>query len=194
MDFQTLHDRLPYVVGAKKHILEHSPYPGITLLFPGSHQGDTDPRGGDFVVAVTSKTLGWDRHKFTHNDIFADLEGKVAQHAIDATELINQYIAVVQGTDPEVLTYSWPPDWHGVNPVTFLRAVQCLAVAEHRRYARFEPKGGGRYLPVRFAAGIVAGKWTANDCANMQKRGRPGVEILEKAHNFDSLDFIKGEK
>jgi hypothetical protein len=67
-----------------------------------------------------------------------------------------------------------------VSPLLFLQAVQCLAVAEHRRYARFEPQWGGRYLPFRFGAGIEEGLWTAAQAIDKQKKGRPGVEMLER--------------
>jgi hypothetical protein len=58
--------------------------------------------------------------------------------------------------------------------------LQCLAVAEHRRYARYEAKMGGRFLPARFAAGIVYGHWTAEDAKLVVRKGRPGVEMLER--------------
>lgn len=192
MDFKTLHANLPYVKGGKKHILEHSPYNAVHLAFPGVHAEDTDPIGGDFVVMVDDEDLGWARHQFTHNDIFSDLQDKTEQYPTDAADLMKDYQRVVNGEDPNRLPIRfYALDWVGLNPTTFLYAVQCLAVAEHRRYAKFEPKGGGRYLPARFASGIVAGAWNKTDCANMQKRGRPGVEILEKAHSFDSKGWIK---
>lgn len=188
MDFNTLHKSLPYVVGGTKHILEYSPYNAVTLYFPGRHAKDTDPVGGDFVVTVDDKDLGWIKHQFTHNDIFADLELKVKDFPKNTQILMEKYVEVVKGADPNQIpiTTLGSKDLPGLHPVTFLYAVQCLAVAEHRRYAKFEPKGGGRYLPARFAQGIVYGAWTALDCANMQRRGRPGVEILEKAHSFDT--------
>lgn len=192
MDFKTLHANLPFVVGGKKHILEHSPYNAVTLYFPGRHALDTDPIGGDFVVTVDDEDLGWIKHQFTHNDIFGDLQKKVEFDEKETRILMDSYLAIVKGADPNALpVHFYPVDMPGLNPVTFLYAVQCLAVAEHRRYAKFEPKGGGRYLPVRFAAGIVAGVWDATDCANMQRKGRPGVEILEKAHQYDTLELIK---
>ncbi len=183
---------LPYVVGGKKHVLSYSPYNAVELMFPGVHALDTTPKGGDFVVTVDDEDLGWIKHQFTHNDIFADLEKKVKDFPVNTIRLMEFYRDVVQGKDPNKLyVSSLAEDMPGLNPITFLYAVQCLAVAEHRRYAEFESRGGGRYLPARFASGIVYGAWTAVDCANMQKRGRPGVEILEKAHNFYTKDWIK---
>jgi hypothetical protein len=193
MDFKTLHANLPYVVGGKKHILEHSPYNAVTLYFPGRHALDTDPIGGDFVVTVDDEDLGWIKHQFTHNDIFGDLQKKVDADEKATAVLMQEYLRIVKGGDPNKggPVFFYPLENFGLNPTTFIYAVQCLAVAEHRRYAKFEPKGGGRYLPARFAAGIVAGVWDATDCANMARKGRPGVEILEKAHQYDTLELIK---
>jgi hypothetical protein len=181
------------VVGGKKHILEHSPYNAVTLYFPGRHAKDTDPIGGDFVVTVDDEDLNWIKHQFTHNDIFADLELKKVMHPRATSLLMAEYCEVVNGKNPAKAENDWPVDMPGLNPVTFLYAVQCLAVAEHRRYAKYEKQGGGRFLPARFALGIVHGAWTALDCANMQRRGRPGVEILEKTHNFPTQGWIKNE-
>jgi hypothetical protein len=74
MDFLTLHEKLPYVMGKETHILTYSPYKGINLLFPGRHQKDTVPIGGDFVVEVTDKLAGWKNHQFTHDDLFEFVE------------------------------------------------------------------------------------------------------------------------
>lgn len=184
MDFATLHETLPYVVGKKEHVLEYHPYPGVTLKFPGKHQLDTDPLGGDFVVCVTDLAKGWEEHPFTHTDLFKEFEQKQSH------VFMSDYAKVVrEGRDPQSFHY-----WTGaysegfINSAIFLCALQCLAVAEHRRYAKFESKGGGRYLPARFASGIVLGAWTAADAAGLQKKGRPGVEMLEKSNGVRTLD------
>lgn len=180
---------IPYVTGGKSKILEMHPYNAITLAMPGRHAKDTDPAGGDFVVMVDDDTMSWRYHQFTHTDIFVDLETKAHHpnvHKWNAGEqFMEAYLKVIQGADPDKigLEHSSP----GVHPETLLRAVQCLAVAEHRRYAKFEPKFGGRYLPFRFAAGIVEGLWDATAATGMQRRGRPGVEILEKLHGTPVL-------
>jgi hypothetical protein len=183
MDFDTLQEALPYVVGKSLHTVEWNGYPDITLKFPGKHQADTSPPGGDFVVCVTNKSYGWDQHQFTHGDIFQEFQHRFDQYDADAQAFFIQYARVVrEGIDPGKTNYESVWDY------TLLCALQCLAVAEHRRYARFENKGGGRFLPARFASGIVLGNWTAAKAAEVQKMGRPGVEMLEKQNGVMTLD------
>lgn len=171
MKFEALNDMIPYVMGGKEKILRMSPYPGVTLAMPGRHAKDTTPKGGDFVVMVSALHKNWEFHQFTHIDIFQI----VAEHP-DPEHLMKNYLLVVQGADPTTLEGVDHYSWTGV----LLKTMQCLAVAEHRRYAKYELKFGGRFLPFRFAAGIAEGLWTAADAAEKQKKGRPGVEWLEK--------------
>lgn len=191
---------IPYVMGGKQKILTMHPYNAITLAMPGRHGKDTTPVGGDFVVMVDDDDMDWTRHQFTHTDLFQDLQSKRdVWYARDDVNLNNlfmeHYLSVVKdGFDPEKL-YTEPfDDCPGLHSQTFFYAVQCLAVAEHRRYAQHEAKFGGRYLPFRFGAGIVEGLWTATDAAEKQKRGRPGVEWLEKDHGVPLLtkELING--
>lgn len=183
MKFQELHDLIPYAKGGKEKILRMEPYPSIILGLPGRHADETSPKGGDFVVMVSDRNMGWRLHQFKHDDIFMDLEQKSTKSEDAARKLVRYYGAVVLGASPlefdgslEALITT------GINPYNFLRATQCLAVAEHRRYAKFEQKFGGRYLPLRFAAGIVEQRWTAAEAISLQRKGRPGVEMLEKAN------------
>jgi hypothetical protein len=192
MDFQTLHETIPLVRYGKEKVLEMKPYPDITLAMPGRHAEETTPKGGDFVVMVTDSKVKWKRHQFKHSDLFHDIELK----ATDIThcqlmqknaptilvKFMESYLAVITGDDPRLHVF---PDFSylaGLNPGPFMRAVQCLAVAEHRRYAQHEAKFGGRYLPFRFTAGIAEGLWTAAAGSDVQKYGRPAVERLEKEH------------
>jgi hypothetical protein len=188
-----LNQMVPNVTGGKPKILSMHPYNAITLRMPGRHAKDTDPVGGDFVVCVDDENMDWIEHQFTHTDLFMDLQDKRdfcvgnEDSALAAEDLMNDYYKVIyEGTSPD-LKAEVRTDWPGLHAQTFLYAVQCLAVAEHRRYARFEPKFGGRYLPFRFGAGIVEGLWTATDAAEKQKRGRPGVEWLEKDFGVPTL-------
>lgn len=190
MDFKALHEAIPYATGEKLHVMEMKPYPNITLSMPGRHQKETDPVGGDFVVMVDDVNKGWIKHQFTHGDLWHDLEKKKDADKDNAVLLMKDYAAVVRGADPE--TTSWDFEnglvsedlefvWdHTLLPQTFLYAVQCLAVAEHRRYWPHECQGGGRYLPARFSMGIIEGKWTARDAEQYQYRGRQGLENLIK--------------
>jgi len=190
MDFKTLHESIPYATGDKLHVMEMKPYPNITLSMPGRHQNDTDPKGGDFVVMVDDVNKGWVKHQFTHGDLWHDLEKKLWAHGPEAKELMRDYAKVVRGADPESTGWDFEnglisetlEEWwgHTLLPQTFLYAVQCLAVAEHRRYWPHECKGGGRYLPARFSMGIIEGKWSAEDAEKFQYRGRQGLENLIK--------------
>lgn len=189
MKFEKLNAMIPYVVGGKQKILTMHPYNAITLAMPGRHAKDTDPIGGDFVVMVDDDTMDWTRHQFTHSDIFMDLEAKMVERPDDTNFLMNRYAdIVVAGHDPDKISpgddchYEKSMHWQ-----TLLYAVQCLAVAEHRRYAKYEAKFGGRYLPLRFSAGIVEGLWTAANAIERQRRGRPGVEWLEKEFGTPTL-------
>jgi hypothetical protein len=194
MNFDKLNQMIPYVMGGKPKVLTMHPYNAITLAMPGRHGKDTTPVGGDFVVMVDDENKDWTKHQFTHDDIFLDLQDKFAFN--QSHQLLHNYLKVVhEGLDPEKVEVADDYPYVGVHPKTFLYAVQCLAVAEHRRYAHFEQKFGGRYLPLRFASGIVEGLWTATDAMAWQRKGRPGVERLEKefgtplttARLFDSV-------
>lgn len=177
---------IPYAVGGKAKILRMQPYNAITLALPGRHASDTTPVGGDFVVMVDDDELNWTSHQFTHTDIFNDIEYKYKEARELADVLVADYYRVILGDDPE--TIEWErSDLPGIHPKTFLYAVQCLGVAEHRRYAKFENKFGGRFLPLRFATGITEGLWAAVDAIEKQRMGRPGVEWLEKEKGIPTI-------
>ena len=188
MKFDELNRLIPYVTGGKPKVLSMHPYNAITLRMPGRHSNDTDPIGGDFVVCVDDADLDWTEHQFTHEDIFLDIQLK--QGSIDVLNLVHFYLLIVTGDDPDKMNLDGLDELPGLHVKTFLNAVQCLAVAEHRRYAKYEDRFGGRYLPFRFAAGIAEGLWDADAAIGMQKKGRPGVEMLEK---FNGLPTISKE-
>ena len=182
MNFDELNKFVPYHLIGKEKSIRYEPYPNIVLAMPGRHAYDTSPLGGDFVVMVTDPVFARAEHQFTHTDIFKDVE----QRSNTPGSLIGPYFQIIQGDDPDGIGML-DVFVSGVDRDTFLHAVQCLAVAEHRRYRQFEKQFGGRYLPFRFAAGIDEGLWTAADAASMQKKGRPGVEILEKMNGVPTL-------
>lgn len=181
MNFKKLNEMIPYVTGGKQKILSMQPYNAVTLRLPGRHAKDTTPVGGDFVVCVDDDGMNWISHQFTHTDLFLDLQKKTDAWPQAAEALMANYFKVINGADPEKMDADHYELWAGtLHPQTFLYAVQALAVAEHRRYERFENKFGGRFLPFRFGAGIVEGQWTAAIASERQRMGRPGVEWLEK--------------
>jgi hypothetical protein len=182
MNFDELNKFVPYHLVGKEKSIRYTPYPNITLAMPGRHAAETSPIGGDFVVMVTDPAFDRPEHQFTHTDLFKDVELKV-QSGISYILMDHYYSVIHHNVEPAHGWIKMP----GIKPGVFLEAVQCLAVAEHRRYKQHEKKLGGRYLPFRFAAGIGEGLWTAADAANMQKKGRPGVEILEKLHGIPNV-------
>lgn len=200
MRFDKLNEMIPHAHGGKAKILEMHPYNAITLRMPGRHAKNTKPVGGDFVVCVDDDGLDWIEHQFTHADLFGDLENKVnagpyLKH--EPFRLMENYLAVIaSGLDPDKVDSEPFENMPGIHPQTFLYAVQCLAVAEHRRYPQHEAKFGGRYLPFRAAAGIVEGQWTAVDASEKTRtRGRLGVEWLEKENGTPQLTqelFLSG--
>jgi hypothetical protein len=183
LKFDELNQMIPYAVGGKEKVLRMNPYPNITLALPGRHAKDTTPKGGDFVVMVTDPAFDIPKHQFSHEDIFKDLERRVAPQIITTI-----YYKIITGADPDdIKIWTKPTDEAHMEvepecmvPSVFFHAVQCLAVAEHRRYKQYEPKFGGRYLPFRAAAGIAEGLWSAAEASERtRKMGRPGVEWLE---------------
>lgn len=181
VDFNTLNELIPHTLGKKLHVLSMSPYNAVTLAMPGRHQTDTAVPGGDFVVMVDDSNVGWVKHQFTHDDLFNDIEQKKAESVEDTNTLMAAYAKVILGADPDSFT-DLPHFLASIHSKTFLNAVQCLAVAEHRRYGQHEARGGGRYLPARFSSGIVEGLWTAADCKAVQRRGRMGLDNLISVH------------
>lgn len=182
--FEELNNTIPYAMGGKAKALSMQPYPNITLLMPGRHAKQTTPKGGDFVVCVDDIIFGTG-HQFKHNDIFDDVEVRQVSSAIRLDDVMRAYLDVIafEADIPSFGSHGVP----AMNPETFLQAVQCLAVAEHRRYAEYEKQFGGRYLPFRFAAGIAEGLWNAEEASWLEKKGRPGVEQLERERGVPIL-------
>ena len=193
MKFNKLYEMVPYVTGGKSKILTMHPYNAITLAMPGRHASQTDPPGGDFVVMVDDDNMDWTRHQFTHANLFGDLALKAEQAPDESLSLMEFYLKIILGADPAKPDKSTEDAFFnmsawGIHPQTFCYAVQCLAVAEHRRYHQHEAKFGGRYLPFRAAAGIVEGLWTAAEAGDRTRtRGRIGIEWLEKDYGVPTL-------
>lgn len=187
MDFATVHATIPYVTEGKLHSNTLEVYKDVRVKYPGKHAKDTDPVGGDFVVEVSCDAAGWKWKQFTHTDIFKDIQEKTDfNEGWMRTTGIRQIAAVVNGSD---IPFNLPMRIPGVGWNTLLEASQCLAVAEHRRYHQYESGGGGRFLPLRFAVGIVYGHWDESDASRVQRRGIHGYRELTK--EFGSPPTVK---
>lgn len=164
------------------------PYNGVQLRMPGRHAEDCSVKGGDFVVIVDDSDINWSSHRFTHSDLFHDIALKTTADKANAELLMEHYYSVVvDGADPAKLVWERGEFTNSLHPQTFLYAVQCLAVAENRRYGQHNAKGGGKFLPLRFSAGVVAGNWSASEGSKVQKYGRPAVERLEREQGLPAL-------
>jgi hypothetical protein len=184
-----LNKDIPFVIGKELHVLGTEIYPGVSILMPGKHQNETVPLGGDAVITITDLSVGWVDRKFSHTDFFKDAEEKRIYDEAQTETLMREYLSILQMNPLQVGQYSLP----GVQPHICLAAWQVLAVTEHRRYKQWEKQWGGMYLFSRFIFGIAEGLWTAADAANLQKKGRIGVEILENEHGtpFLTKELIK---
>ncbi len=178
-----LNTDIPFVVGNELHVVGTEVYPGVKIMMPGKHQHETSPVGGDAVITITDLSVGWTEHKFSHTDFFKDIEMKAQYSQSQTEELMKEYISMLKMNPLVVGQYSLP----GVQAHLCLYSWQVLAVIEHRRYRQWEKQWGGMYLFPRFIFGIAEGLWTAADAANLQKRGRPGVEMLEKQYGVPIL-------
>lgn len=178
-----LNQDIPFVLGEHLHITGAEIYPGIKIMMPGKHQHETSPVGGDAVITVTDLSVGWVEHKFSHTDFFKDIELKREYSHEETNRFMEEYFEMLKMKPLVVGEYSLP----GVQPHLCMYSWQVLAVIEHRRYKQWEKQWGGMYLFPRFAAGIAEGLWAAADAAAMQRKGRPGVEILEKLHGTPAL-------
>src|ERR1039458_3146304 len=83
-DWAALSEKIPFIQKNsskdKLHAVEQSIAAGngwgVSIAQPGKHWDKTEPYGGDFVVKITSRAMGWSEKKFTHDDLFQDLELK----------------------------------------------------------------------------------------------------------------------
>src|SRR3989304_6910716 len=123
----------------------------VVVQQPGVHAADTQPQGGDFLVRVSSARsltaagVIWSSHPFSHEDLFPGAELKSLDDRRFMTHMFAPALATViaDGSDPDVAAPEPPHDtMPGLEVAAALVAAQCLALAEHRRYRRFGPRGG----------------------------------------------------
>lgn len=156
----------------------------VEVSQPGKHWKDTRPKGGDFVIRVSSTLAdagkGWDSHQFMHVELFEDVDEKrrvdrAWMERVFAPALVE---VIAEGSDPtKYFDAIHRPDLPGIEPEALLTTGQCLALCEHRRYADHEPIGG-RCLPARFALGIILGRWSSTMAAGVHRLGRLGLTRL----------------
>jgi hypothetical protein len=204
MDWNELDRTVPWIVpvpsGAlhtRSLVIYEAKTSLVRVALPGRHHADTYMPGGDFVVQVDSAggtTLSgasWEGRQFSHVDLFEDFERKAE---FDAAYMQSRFApalvqVVAEGEDPvriaQQLDNSALP---GLEVVTSLVASQCLALAEHRRYRRYEPRGG-RCLPARFALGIIFRTWRASSAAGVQRKGAQGLQRLRREAGRDEPSF-----
>jgi hypothetical protein len=194
MEWDTLEKTIPYMVedGSEGHIdllnVRREVYAGdgfrVDVSQPGKYWRQTEPKGGDFVIEVTSAraiTLGgstWTSRRFTHTDLFLDTQEKRDHNAeIVRAELAPALTRVVaEGEDPLTLSGGTFHEMPGLEPMAYLMVGQTLALCEHRRYHEHEPMGG-RCLPLgcplescsdtgRMGPPCASGSKARLDCSN----------------------------
>lgn len=101
------------------------------------------------------------------------------------------------GDDPSTAARIVPHGVPGIPFVSLLCLTQGIALSESRKFPTGGPSGG-RYLPLRLAMGVVAGRWTLDDLPNVlllsrvnplvilrEQRGRePTIEDVLMATNY----------
>jgi hypothetical protein len=190
MNFAQVHALIPYETEGKLHSNTLEIYKDVRVKYPGRHALDTDPAGGDFVVEVSCDAAGWSWRQFTHTDIFEDVQEKTDfDPKFMQNTGIRDIARVVNGGGIATSVLWSAIKLPGLRYRTLLEANQVLAVAEHRRYHKYESGGGGRFLPLRFAVGIVHGYWNASDASRVQRRGIHGYRELTK--EFGSPPTVK---
>jgi hypothetical protein len=185
MRFDELNTHIPYISPpGKLHsfetIIASGPDWNVSVGQPGKYWDKTDIPGGDGVVMVTDSNIDWKGRKFRHDHLFDDVEVKTQADAHYMRQRFSWALAkiLLDNADAETILQTVLP-LPGLNMTCLLVAGQTLALMEHRRYADFEKSGGGRYLPARFALGVIYESWSSKQAAQQMYRGSTGLKILE---------------
>lgn len=157
----------------------------VEVRQPGKHQDETYEPGGDFVVVVFSRSAGWEKGKMVqHQQVFKDVEEKCRRDEhrdfMEARFLPVLYWAMGYGDayPPHSLKSEAPADLPGLEIDALLASSQALALAEYRRFRKYEARGGGRQLPARLIAGIIERRWNALECAAARGNGLRHLNLL----------------
>lgn len=186
MDWNALEKAIPYVSRQSTPeapnlvtVVYDAPDGSVMARQPGLYWDLTTPRGGDFLITLTDRAASWHEKPFTHRDIFSDIQSKtLAAPEWMRLTFARALVLVVAGEqDPDAVAPEAPPELPGASSRGLLRAAQCLALCEHRRYKQYEPVGG-RCLPMRYCLGIIHQLWTAEQAGACEKKGRTGLYEL----------------
>lgn len=190
-NFYSLNDHIPYVSEGKKHSVVTQLSDDVQVKQPGKYADITD--GGDFVVDTL---IGDSWVPLKHTDYFEIVGGMMEVNPEWCRNVLGPAIvALTKGRlgweDIDKVTEG--PWVRGISPRKFLRTMLAIMVAEHRRYARYEPVGG-RNLVLRFLLGIIYECWTAEEAMLMSKQGKRGLQSLRAKHQSEPTfnEVLKG--
>lgn len=178
-NFFTLVDDIPFVLEGEKHSVVNYYGDDVRVKQPGKYSHITE--GGDFVVETL---VGEKWVPFRHNDYFNIVESMVEK---DPEWVRNKFapalVMLSKGTLSleDIDNIKGGPFVKGVSPRTLLRTLMLIIIAEHRRFAKFEPQGG-RNLVIRFLLGIIYGIWDAREAGMLVKRGKGGLQQLRATY------------
>lgn len=200
MDWDTLNDLIPWQVESwdTPEITIHSSHGRVTVRKGKKTKKETEPPGGDFIVSVTSDTAttpagkSMATHRFDQSTLLRDFERKTDASAAFMRDAFAKALVrvVAEGENPATLVQELSPPLNvpGIDVETLLVASQCLALSEHRKYARNEPLGG-RCLPTRFALGVIFGLWSAFDATERIWLGAHRLADLRKKSGSSEPTF-----
>ena len=193
--------------GVRTDVLNRAGPLKVWLEQPGKHFKTHPMPGGDFKVWLQSARTGNKKRGVTFTDLFedaaakrewADATGEDARAVLRAIHHAMWRI-VLDGADPKEAEVELRRfvgrtatrligQAPGYELPLLLTALQCLALAEYRRYQAHETEGGGRYLMPRAISGVLYGNWTPDEARPVTKTtdrvsgrlgGRPALEELE---------------
>lgn len=183
-NFYELNDSIPRITEGDKHSQKFliGDTGDVRIALPGKYADITD--GGDFVVDTK---IGDSWVPMKHTDYF-DVVDKMMQVNPEwcRNVLGPAIVALTKGrlTFDDIDKVEAGPWVDGMSPRKFLRTMLLIMVAEHRRFAKYEPVGG-RNLVIRFLLGIIYECWTAQEAALCVKTGKRGLQKLRATYQSE---------
>ena len=222
MKWESLDKKIPYLIVFRGTLLPRVIYQdanySVTVRQPGRHPQTQPIPGGDFSVWVQE---GQSRpRQMTFQQVVDDVQAKrdwavasdkrtvrlfereldrairdVAVGLADPVTVARQIESQLGRTHRTSRPLRPMP---GLSIRVLLVSLQAYALAEARRYGpEREQLGGGRKLLPRVLRGVLAGKWTAAETAELMRRtpanrrgspgGLPALEALERLKDWRSL-------